>query len=408
MTDSVRLNGRASDLTDAILALNAAEEVGAKLEAIRRGGAAIGEFHREGTRQAAIDHLHDLAVNVHKLDPDEVTAAIGDGLKQAEQRRADNLDLDEKTIANDAKPAAPKHKPIDLSDFLALKIPPREMLLSPILPEKGLAMIYAARGIGKTHVAHGIAFAVATGTKFLKWSAPKARRVLCIDGEMPGSELQKRLSEIVRGAAVVPAPGMLSLIAADLIEGCIGNLADPKVQAALDPLLDGIELLILDNLSSLTAVIRDNDAESWQPIQDWLLRLRRSGISVLIIHHAGKNGAQRGTSRREDVLDTSISLRRPSDYRGTEGARFEVHVEKGRGVHGNDAKPFEASLEVRDGAYVWTMRDIEDANLVRVAALLDDDLSIRDIADEIGISKSTVHNLKKKIDAAKGQSDAVP
>ena len=65
-------------------------------------------------------------------------------------------------------------RPLDLKQFLQLSIKTREMLLDPILPEKGLAMLYAARGTGKTHVALGIAFAVATGTKFLKWSAPKA------------------------------------------------------------------------------------------------------------------------------------------------------------------------------------------------------------------------------------------
>ena len=168
-------------------------------------------------------------------------------------------------------------------------------------------------------------------------------------------------------------------------------------------------MLVLDNLSSLTAVIRDNDAESWNPIQEWLLRLRRRGISVLIVHHAGKGGEQRGTSRREDVLDTSISLRRPSDYATPEGARFEVHFEKARGIHGNKAKPFEARLEVRDGEAFWTVREIEDVNLARVAALLDDGLSVREIAEETGIPKSTVHRLKKQIEAAqaaKGGSHA--
>jgi hypothetical protein len=119
---------------------------------------------------------------------------------------------------------------------------------------------------------------------------------------------------------------------------------------------------------------------------------------VLIVHHAGKGGEQRGTSRREDVLDTSISLRRPSDYLPTEGARFEVHFEKARGIHGERAKPFEAKLEIRDGAMLWTIREIEDVNLARVKALLDDELSIRDIADETGLSKSTVHRLKKQIE----------
>jgi Homeodomain-like domain len=231
---------------------------------------------------------------------------------------------------------ASRFKPLTLAEFFSLTIKPRGMVLDPIIPEKGLAMVYAVRGTGKTYLV---------------------------------------------------------------------NLADPKVQAELAPHLDGVELLILDNLSSLTAVIRDNDADSWNPIQAWLLRLRRRGISVLIVHHAGKGGEQRGTSRREDVLDTSISLRRPSDYVPTEGARFEVHLEKARGVHGEPAKPFEAKLEERGSTAVWTMRDIDDANLARVRALLEDGLSVRDIADETGIPKSTVQRLKKKIEGEAGDAE---
>jgi putative DNA primase/helicase len=278
------------------------------------------------------------------------------------------------------------------------------MLLDPILPEKGLAMCHAARGTGKTHVALGITFAVAKGGKFLRWKAPRPRRVLLIDGEMPAAALQERLASIV--AAEPDAefdPANIKILAGDLIEaGGIGNLASADVQAELDRWLDGVDLLVLDNLSSLTAVINDNDAESWGPIQEWLLRLRRRGISVLIIHHSGKGGQQRGTSRREDVLDTSISLRRPADYSPTEGAKFEVHLEKARGVHGDEAKPFEAKLETSNGVAVWTIRELEDANRARVEALLDDGLSVRDIADETGISKSTVARIKKAIEASKG------
>ena len=103
------------------------------------------------------------------------------------------------------------------------------------------------------------------------------------------------------------------------------------MQAKLEPLLEGIGLLVLDNLSSLTTVIRDNDAESWNPIQEWLLRLRRRGI-------------------------------------------------------------------LNDKA-IWTTREIDDVNLARVKALHEDGLTVREIADETGIPKSTVQRLKKKIEA---------
>jgi putative DNA primase/helicase len=318
--------------------------------------------------------------------------------EQVDQPQGNNDDTDSK---------AARLRPLDITEFLALAIKPSEMLLDPILPEKGLMMLYATRGTGKTFVALGIALAVASGTKFLNWTAPKPRRVLLVDGEMPAVALQERLASIVASALDIDLdPANLKILAADLIEaGGIGNLASFEVQRELDQWLEGLDLLILDNLSSLTAVVRDNDAESWSPIQEWLLKLRRRGIAVLIVHHAGKGGQQRGTSRREDVLDTSISLRRPADYSPAEGARFEVHYEKHRGFYGADAEPFEAKLEVRNETTVWTTRKLDDVNRARVEALLSDGLSLRDIAEETGLSKSTVGRIKKSL-AAGGDSDA--
>jgi DNA invertase Pin-like site-specific DNA recombinase len=72
------------------------------------------------------------------------------------------------------------------------------------------------------------------------------------------------------------------------------------------------------------------------------------------------------------------------------------------------ANPFEAQLETRDGT-LWTIREIEDVDLQRVRALLEDGLSVRDIEAETGIPKSTVGRLKKKIEAeaaGKKQLDA--
>jgi hypothetical protein len=299
---------------------------------------------------------------------------------------------------------AARLRPLALTEFLSLAIKPREMLLDPILPEKGLMMLFAPRGIGKTLAALGIALAAASGTKFLEWPAPKPRRVLLVDGEMPAVALQERLASIIESAPDIDLdPGNLKILAADLVDaGGIGNLASPEVQRELDQWLDGVDLLILDNLSSLTAVVRDNDAESWGPIQEWLLKLRRRGISVLIVHHAGKGGQQRGTSRREDVLDTIVSLRRPADYSPTEGARFEVHFEKHRGFFGAEAEPFEAKLEECNGAALWTTRKLEDVNRARVQALLDENMSVRDIAEETGIPKSTVHRIKKALAKTSG------
>ena len=46
------------------------------------------------------------------------------------------------------------------------------------------------------------------------------------------------------------------------------------------------------------------------------------------------NGQQRGSSRREDLLNVVISLSRPSDYREQQGARFVATFKKAAGFAG--------------------------------------------------------------------------
>ena len=134
-------------------------------------------------------------------------------------------------------------------------------------------------------------------------------------------------------------------------------------------------------------------------VQCWLLDLRRRGLSVLIVHHAGKNGDQRGTSAKEDIMDTVINLRRPKDYQTEEGARFEVHLTKARGLSGSEARPFEAQLCDDGEALSWLVKNVEDREAEAVRELLEQGQSIREIAKELDLSKSNVHRLKQKIEA---------
>ena len=86
---------------------------------------------------------------------------------------------------------------ISIGNFLSKVLPPREIILSPWLTKQSLAMLYAWRGIGKSWVALYLAYAVACGGSIFGWKAPKKRRVLFIDGELPAPMLQQRLSLIV-------------------------------------------------------------------------------------------------------------------------------------------------------------------------------------------------------------------
>src|SRR5215203_2519319 len=260
-------------------------------------------------------------------------------------------------------------------------------------------MLYAPRGIGKTLLGLSIALAVASGTTLLRWSAPRQRRVLYVDGEMPLADLQERLAAISLGLpAEIPNDGF-RVLAADQTE-CGINLGSTEGQQALEPLLVGVDLLVLDNLSTLCTTGSESASDAWVPMQNWLLRLRRQGVAVLLIHHAGTNGRQRGTSRREDALDTVIALRRTEDYAPEQGARFEIHFEKLRQRVGDAGSASEAIAEsfLEDGrpGLRWISRDPKPDALKWATELFEAGQTVRQVAAVLGISKSEAGRLRQR------------
>lgn len=291
---------------------------------------------------------------------------------------------------------------VNLMDFVNREIKPRERILAPWLLTQSLNMVYAWRGVGKTHVALGIAYATASGGGFLGWKATKPRQVLYLDGEMPAASMQDRLKGLIAGNDEDFDPDFFRLVTPDLQTGAMPDLSTADGQAAIDDVLGDTELIVVDNLSSLArSGGRENDAESWLPIQPWALKQRQQGRSVLFVHHSGKGGAQRGTSKKEDILDTVLTLKRPAEYNPADGAVFEVHFEKTRDMHGDDAKPFEARLQTDDnGTPTWTFNSVEDSTFDRVVALANEGLSQKEISEELAINKSNVsRHFKRATDA---------
>jgi hypothetical protein len=332
---------------------------------------------RDARAEAKANYIDEQTLNDWLMD-----AAYGSGL--VEEVGLDHVQL---LLAESTKPAP--SPALDIAEFLALKIPPRQNILAPWLPVQGLAMIHAPRGIGKTHVALGASWAVSVGKGFLRWVAPQRRRVLILDGEMPATVLQERFNRIAAASQFYPEPGYLKILAADIQPDGLPDLSEADVQTQYyAPFIAAADLVVVDNLSTLCRTLKENDADSWLPVQSWALSIRRMGKSVLLIHHGGKSGAQRGTSRKEDVLDTVMSLRKPPDYSADQGARFEIHFEKARGFHGPEAEPFEARLIGEQWSEAEIRSGDDDETL---AALHKSGLSVREISDRTGVPRSTVH-----------------
>ena len=253
---------------------------------------------------------------------------------------------------------------ISLADFLDMEIKAPEYLINPWMRERNLCMLYAAKGVGKTFIGLTIAYALSIGSDLFngKWKVPKTRRVLYVDGEMSAASIHARMKKIVKmfePAYTEPDLSNFILINMELQKESLGCITGAKAQRSLLKNISsfGIDLVILDNISVLMTTGDENEAKSWAPIQKFLLKLKTMGVCVLFISHSGKNElVQRGTSKKEDVVDTTIQLAHRIDYNPTQGASFDVTFTKSREFEGIDAMPFSLNLEKNtDGDIYWNV-----------------------------------------------------
>ncbi len=225
--------------------------------------------------------------------------------------------------------------------------PPRRALLlrgdQPIIREGYIGEIYAMRGLGKTYLAHTLAITAATGTRALGFYTEAPCRVLIVDGEMGGPELQERIGMLLEKMGESHTEN-ITIVAADWQDEFLPRLDTAEGQAALEPYVAHADLIILDNRSCLFDPEGEKDPTAWQPAQEWLLSLRRRGKAIIVIHHANRQGGARGHSKPEDVMNFLINLTRPDDYTADQGARFVVEFDKSRGAYSAAVAPFTAAL----------------------------------------------------------------
>jgi putative DNA primase/helicase len=287
-----------------------------------------------------------------------------------------------------------------VEQVLALEIPPLEFLMQPWLWKGQLGMLHAQRGEFKTRVAMQVAHSIACGQPFVGcWPVPRACRVLYVEGELPGTLLQKRL-----GLLGVPTAN-LRFVSRDLLlrdNIVLPDLASEAGQRFLDRIIEAqqSELIFLDSLSTLVFSGIENDAEPWVPIQRWAMAQRFRGRSLWFVHHEGRSGLPRGTSKREDVLDVILALKakqREVTAEDSEEVTLEVRFTKTREIHPNDAAPRLLHLKTTSGTAVWRHELVRDQTRERVAELHRQNVKQKDIAKEVKLSQSQVSRILAKV-----------
>jgi hypothetical protein len=231
-------------------------------------------------------------------------------------------------------------------ELACMEIIPRPRLLGEWMREGDLGYLFAPRGHGKTWLAMLIGSALAKGGSLGAWAAGDApRRVFYFDAEMNLQDVKAR----AQGLGITsPNFRWLSNEHLYLDQGLSTNIANPLHQTGLSSMLPDASVFIIDNLSTGQSGMRENENDDFDKIKDWLLSLRRRQVTVIIIHHAGRNGEMRGASRREDPAHWILSLKDTTEDNGV-SKRFCTRFSKCRNCQMRDAMPL-----------AWTLRNDGD------------------------------------------------
>jgi len=288
------------------------------------------------------------------------------------------------------------------SELHDLELVPRKKLLGDWFCEGDLGFIFAFRGVGKTWLALAIAQALSTGRKLGDWQAHEPVKVLYVDGEMPLDLIRDRCEGLNGSNA-----GKLEFLNHEILferTGKVLNITKPEVQEAITQrcVKTGSKVLILDNLSTLASGMRENEADSWELVNNWLLDLRRRKIAVIIIHHAGRSGEMRGTSKREDNVFWIIAL---DDAKGNaehkRGARFVSRFTKPSRNTQEDVAAYEWHVLTEPNGEVSISHKLAQTLDVFLGLVGDGVNDCGAIAQEMKISKASVSRMAKQAEGAR-------
>ena len=88
---------------------------------------------------------------------------------------------------------------VTAAELQSIELPHHALLLDRWLAESDLGFVFAARGVGKTHLCLGLARALAEGGRIGPWRAREAVPVLYVDGEMNAEQIRERDKALAKG-----------------------------------------------------------------------------------------------------------------------------------------------------------------------------------------------------------------
>ena len=284
---------------------------------------------------------------------------------------------------------------------MKIKLPQRRCFLYPWLLEQSITLVTGFRGIGKTWFGLGVAKAISTGTSFGPWECKDEAKVLYIDGELPLSDMQDRIAGMGIDLKNENIRFYLDSFA-EINDYPRPNLGNPDWREKMLKIFlkEKFDVVFYDNISALTPGVEENKGELWDPISEWLKTCRHRGTSSFLLHHPGKAGDQRGTSKREDNIATSIVLGKPNNYVQDDGARFEIEFTKKRVRNGDLHLIVNREchlIQNSSGHYEYRWKEPQTELNVLVLRMFNEGVVQKDIAEALKKTPSCISKIKTKL-----------
>jgi hypothetical protein len=288
------------------------------------------------------------------------------------------------------KPAAvvPKLRVLDVEHMLTTEPPPVPWTVEPLLARGCVTMIAGREGTGKSMLALALGAAIGHGASIAGLDC-RPGRVLYVDAENGEREAHRR----VRGLGV--KPGALIYVEAQGF-----NLAQHIT--LLEDLVEEHkpDVLILDSLRSLAPGLDENDSKQAEAAVRPVSRLAQTvGIPVELLHHAGKNGHEyRGSTAIGAAVEIGFTLSRHDEDPDVR-TRRKLACWKSRPAPEPDVRWL--SLEAAGGRILIgeaepfkpAQRRERDTYRDTVLGFREQGLSVREIAEKVSISKSSVQRI---------------
>jgi RecA-family ATPase len=251
-------------------------------------------------------------------------------------------------------------KAVTMADLEKKEFAERPYLMRPWFYEGSLAMLFARRGLGKSMLAIAITQTITSGSHFLGW-IPNTGSVLYLDWESDEQWFKSDFDRLNRSASFPSNPELVKFFCVDHMGATVWNLADPKYQKAAAELAKNSSLVVIDNLTrAVKPLAREDWKTSFARFVDWMFSLRTAGKSILVLHHAGKSGEQRGFSDIEDPFEVILKLQHPEGWTEDMHTQYELTFEKGRHLSPKAKRPLfiEAIEDEESNSIKWLFRSL--------------------------------------------------